>query len=98
MSSTENGTTRLSHKVTMSRLFIHNPLVLPRQQDGVVGEVEGDALRREIGVFNRLAEDHVAVAVVAGQHRSLIGVHRELPDLKVFGCNTRVMLLNDRDL
>src|ERR1017187_10861607 len=26
MSSTENGTTRLSHKVTMSRLFIHNPL------------------------------------------------------------------------
>jgi hypothetical protein len=43
------------------------PSVLTRQQDGVVGEPEGDALGREVGVFDLLRVDDVVVAVVASQ-------------------------------
>ena len=42
--------------------------VLARQQNRVVREVERDAIRWEVGVFELLAEDHASVAIVAGQH------------------------------
>jgi hypothetical protein len=71
--------------------------VLTRQQDRVVGEVKGDALRRKVGVFDLLGVDHVVVAVVASENAGMVGVHRELPDLEFFGGNTLVVRLNDRD-
>src|SRR5271165_444654 len=46
--------------------------VLARQQDRVVGEVERDAVRREVGELDLLGVDHVTVTVLAGQHGGLI--------------------------
>jgi hypothetical protein len=72
--------------------------VLTREQDRVVREVERDAVQRKVGVFELLAEDHAAVAVVAGQGAGLVGAYRELPNLELLGFEARVMRLNDRDL
>jgi hypothetical protein len=40
--------------------------VLARKQDRVVREVQRDLVEREVRVFELLAEDHAAIAVVAG--------------------------------
>ena len=72
--------------------------VLAWQVDDVVGEVQSDVIQREIGVFDLLGEDDVAVAIVARKRSGSVGTYGEFPDLKFLGGNSLVVGLNDRDL
>jgi hypothetical protein len=66
--------------------------------DDVVGEVQGDFIQREIGIFDSLGEHDVAVAIVARERSGPVGTYGEFPDLKFLGGNSLVVGLNDRDL
>lgn len=72
--------------------------VLTREQDGVVREVERNAVQRKVRVLELLGVDNIVVAILAGQHASMIGAYRELPDLELLSFEARVVRLNDRDL
>ena len=47
-----------------------------RQQDRAVGDVELDLVQREVRGRNGLGEDSLAIAVLAGEHGSMIGIGR----------------------
>ena len=72
-------------------------LVLARQVDHVVGEVEGNFIQRKVRELDFFREHDVAVAVIAGQRSGPVGTHGEFPDLKFLGGNSFVVRLNDRD-
>ena len=71
--------------------------VLARQQDRVAAEIKGDAVRREVGVFNRLGVDDVVVAVLTDQRGGIVWLDRELPHLEFFSGDAFIVRLNDRD-
>ena len=70
--------------------------ILARQQDGVVGEPQGDAGGREVGEGDVFAVDGPAIAVAAGQ-RGAAPVNVERPDLKRLGFDCRLAPLRQRD-
>ena len=66
--------------------------------DGIVAEIQADFLKREVGECDLLAENVVAVAVVASEHRRvLVEINREFPELKFFARNALVMTLRQSD-
>src|SRR5207244_12542687 len=71
--------------------------VFARQVNHVVGEIQRDLVKREIGEFDFLGVDDVAVAVVAGERCGVVGPDSELPDLALFGGNALVVRLDDGD-
>ena len=54
--------------------------ILTGQVDDVVGEIELDGFKREIGVRDLFAKDHVSVAVVTGEGSGFVGPDVECPD------------------
>jgi hypothetical protein len=71
--------------------------MLARQVDRAVLEPQLDALGREVGEWNRLLEDGVAVAILAGETRAAIGSDRQFPDLEFLGRDCFLEALRDRD-
>ena len=66
--------------------------------DGIVAEIQADFLKREVCEFDLLAENDVAVAVVASEHRRvLVEINREFPELEFFARNALVMTLRQSD-
>lgn len=72
-------------------------LMLARQIDHVVGEVERDFVEREVRVLDFLRIHDVAVAVVACERGGSIRAYKELPELKLLGGNSLVVGLNEGD-
>ena len=61
-------------------------LVFARQVDRVVGEPEGDSVRRKVGERDRLLENRVSLPSSQVEHRRPVcSVDLEFPDLKFLG-------------
>jgi hypothetical protein len=73
-------------------------LVFARQEDGFVGEIEGDFLKREVGVVEPLFEHDMPVAVVASERRGLVGIDGQFPELKFLDGHSLVVALREGDL
>jgi hypothetical protein len=71
--------------------------VFARQQDGFVDEIQGDLRKRKITVFDGLGEHDAAIAVFAGERGGAVGIHRELPELKLLGRKALVAVLREGD-
>jgi len=65
--------------------------------DDIVGEVELHFVQREIRERDLLRVNDVAIAVVAENGCAAVGANLQLPDLKLFLGNARLMLLGDCD-
>jgi hypothetical protein len=72
--------------------------VFARQIDRVVGKPERNFRQREVGELDFLAEDEVAIAVVAAEGGCAIVANLQRPHLKLFGGDTRIVRLDDRNL
>jgi len=70
-------------------------LILARQMDDVVGEVELHFVQREIGERDILRVNHVAVAIVTEDGSAVVRANLQLPDLKLFLSNAGFVLLSD---
>ena len=72
-------------------------LILARQMDHIVREIERDFIERKICELDVLGIDDVVIAIVANERRCPILAHGEFPDLEFFGGNALLMQLADRD-
>ena len=68
-------------------------LILARQQDGLIGEVEADLVQREVGEFDLLGEHHAVITVVTGEGCGLVGRNGQAPNLEFFGGDGRLRLV-----
>lgn len=62
-------------------------LILARQQDHVIGEIEADFIKRKIREGDVSAVNHVVVAVAANESGGMIWLDCQRPELKVFMSN-----------
>jgi hypothetical protein len=66
-------------------------LILARQEDRVVDEVEADLRERKVGELDLLRENDATVSVVARQHGVACGeIDAEFPDLEFLGGDVRL--------
>ena len=72
-------------------------LILAGQVNHVVGEVELHFVKREVRERDLLRINDITVAIVAEDGCAAVGANLQLPDLKFFLGNTRLMLLGDCD-
>ena len=63
-----------------------------------MGAIQRDLLQREIREGDRLGEDRVAVAVLAGEGGAAVGMHPEPPELERFGGDALVIALREGDV
>lgn len=62
-------------------------LILVRQKDGAVGEIEADFRKRKVGIFDLLGEHHAVIAVIASEDGGLVRINGKSPYLEFHGGN-----------
>src|ERR1700687_4370138 len=79
-----------SSRERWAALAVCGRLILARQQDRVVGEVEADFVEWEVGKFDRLGEHDAIVPVIARQDAIVSGeIDAEFPDLEFLRRDSR---------